>query len=248
MSVAPCTGAPQFVSASLDRSLIKDLPLFSGMAEDDLDDVLVGASSRRYEAGTSVFEQGAVAEQFFVLLHGRLRVTHLTPEGQQTVVRMVSPGDLFGIAKALRRPDYPGTATAVVESVALAWPMDRWDQLLPRHPSLAINAMQTMGQRLQEAQTLVRELSNEEVERRVAHAVLRLASQSGLKEGSGIRIDFPVSKQDIAEMTGTTLHTVSRILTAWEHAGLVEGGRQKLLVKESHRLMMIADGAAPGLL
>jgi CRP-like cAMP-binding protein len=78
--------------------------------------------------------------------------------------------------------------------------------------------------------------------------VLRLANQSGLKEAAGIRIDFPVSKQDIAEMTGTTLHTVSRILTAWEHAGLVEGGRQKLLVKDAHRLMMIADGAAPGLL
>ncbi|RYH14550.1 MAG: Crp/Fnr family transcriptional regulator [Alphaproteobacteria bacterium] len=248
MSVAPSIGAPPIVSASLDRSLIKNLPLFAGMAEVDLDDVLIGASSRRYVAGTSVFEQGKVAEQFFVLLHGRLRVTHLTPQGQQTVVRMVSPGDLFGIAKALRRPDYPGTATAVVDSIALAWAMDRWDQLLPRHPSLAINAMQTMGQRLQEAQTLVRELSNEEVERRVAHAVLRLASQSGLKEAAGIRIDFPVSKQDIAEMTGTTLHTVSRILTAWEHAGLVEGGRQKLLVKESHRLMMIADGAAPGLL
>jgi CRP-like cAMP-binding protein len=248
MCVAPPIGAPLLVPASLDRSLIKDLPLFSGMVDTDLDDILVGASSRRYQAGTAVFEQGGVAEQFFVLLHGRLRVTHVTPEGQQTVVRMVSPGDLFGIAKALRRPDYPGTATAVVDSVALCWSMDRWDELLPRHPSLAINAMQTMGQRLQEAQTLVRELSNEEVERRVAHAVLRLANQSGLKEAAGIRIDFPVSKQDIAEMTGTTLHTVSRILTAWEHAGLVEGGRQKLLVKDAHRLMTIADGAAPGLL
>lgn len=234
--------------ASLDRSLIKDLPLFSGMVEAELDDVLAGASSRRYPAGTAVFEQGALASHFFVLLHGRLRVTNVTPEGHQTVVRMVSPGDLFGIAKALRRTDYPGTATAVVDSIALVWPMDQWDQLLPRHPNLAINAMQTMGQRLQEAQALVRELSNEEVERRVAHAVLRLANQSGLKEATGIRIDFPVSKQDIAEMTATTLHTVSRILTAWEHAGLVEGGRQKLLVKDSHRLMMIADGAAPGLL
>lgn len=235
------------MSTSLDKSLIRDLPLFSGMAETDLDDVLVGATSRRYEAATAVFEQGTLAEHFFVLLHGRLRVTNVTPEGRQTVVRMVSPGDLFGIARALRRPDYPGTATAVVDSVVLAWPMDRWDELLPRHPSLAINAMQTMGQRLQEAQTLVRELSNEEVERRVAHAVLRLANQSGLREAEGIRIDFPVSKQDIAEMTGTTLHTVSRILTAWEQAGLVEGGRQKLLVKDSHRLMMIADGVAPGL-
>lgn len=234
--------------ASLDRSLIRDLPLFAAMADAELDDVLEGAMSRRHAAGTAVFEQGQLADQFFILLHGRLRVTQVTPEGQQTVVRMVNPGDLFGIARALRRADYPGTATAVVDSVVVAWPMARWDELLPRHPSLAINAMQTMGQRLQEAHTRIREFATEEVERRVAHAVLRLVSQSGRKEAAGIRVDFPVSKQDIAEMTGTTLHTVSRILTAWEHAGLVEGGRQKLLVKDPHQLMLIGDGRAPGLL
>lgn len=62
----------------------------------------------------------------------------------------------------------------------------------------------------------------------------------------GVRIDFPISKQDIAEMTGTTLHTVSRILTAWEAAGLVEGGRQKLLVRDPHQLVLIGDGLKPG--
>lgn len=234
--------------ANIDRSLVRSIALFERMSDGDLDDVLAMATSRRYPAGTAVFEQGQPADQFFVLLHGRLRVTQVNAEGQQTIVRMVNPGDLFGIAKALRRPDYPGTATAAAESIALAWPMASWDAILERHPALAINAMQTMGQRLQEAHARVRELSTEEVERRVAHAVLRLASQSGKKEAAGIRIDFPVSKQDIAEMTGTTLHTVSRILTAWEGANLVEGGRQKLLVKEPHRLMLIGDGHAPGLL
>jgi CRP/FNR family transcriptional regulator, nitrogen oxide reductase regulator len=63
-----------------------------------------------------------------------------------------------------------------------------------------------------------------------------------------VRIDFPVSKQDIAELSGTTLHTVSRILTAWEAAGLVEGGRQKLLLKNPHRILLIGDGLVPGLL
>jgi CRP-like cAMP-binding protein len=233
---------------NLDRSLLQGIPLFDGMTADDLDDVLLTAISKRYPTGTPVFEQGQQATHFFVLLHGRLRVTQVTPEGQQVIVRMVNPGDLFGIAKALRRPDYPGTSMAVTDSIALAWPMENWDSLLQRHPSIAVNAMQTMGGRLQEAHTRMRELSTEEVERRVAHAVLRLAQQSGKKEGDGIRIDFPVSKQDIAEMTGTTLHTVSRILTAWEASDLVEGGRQKLLVKDPHRLLLIGDGHVPGLL
>ena len=136
----------------------------------------------------------------------------------------------------------------MLESVIIAWPMANWDVFMKDHPSMAVNAMQTVGGRLQEAQTRLLELSTEEVERRVAHAVLRLGQQSGKKEAGGIRIDFPVSKQDIAEMTGTTLHTVSRILSAWEAAGLIEGGRQKLLLCDPHKLLLIGDGQLPGLL
>ena len=126
--------------------------------------------------------------------------------------------------------------------------MEAWDGLLARHPSMAVNVMQIMGQRLQQAHSRLQELSNEEVERRVAHAVLRLAGEAGRKEAEGIRIDFPVSKKDIAELSGTTLHTVSRILSLWERAGLVTGGRQKLLVRDAHRLFLIGEGHHPGLL
>jgi CRP-like cAMP-binding protein len=218
------------------------------MSDAERDDILALASSRHFLPGKAIFEQGAPAENFFVLLSGRLRVTQTTSEGQQTVVRMVNPGDLFGIARALRRPDYPGTATTVVDSVVLQWPMVMWDSLIERHPKFLAGAMLTVGQRLQEAHSRLQEFATEEVERRVAHAVLRLANQGGRKEAEGIRIDFPLSKQDIAEMTGTTLHTVSRILTAWEKASLIEGGRQKLLVREPHRLFLIAEGGQPGLL
>lgn len=234
--------------AALDPSLLAELPLFSRLDGAALSDVLRLAASHRYQLGEAVFEQGQAADKFFVLLHGRLRVTQITAQGQQIVVRMVNPGDLFGIAKALQRTDYPGTATAAVESIALAWPMGAWSDIVERHPSFAVNTMQTMGARLQEAQARIREMSTEVVERWVGHMVLRLASQSGSKEAAGIRIDFPISKQDLAEMTGTTLHTVSRILTAWEEAGIVDGGRQKLLVKDPHRLLLIADGVEAGLL
>lgn len=236
------------MAMTVHRSLVAAVPMFAGMSEAEQDDILARASSRHYAGGTVVFEQGMLAENFYVLLSGRLRVTQTTAEGQQTIVRMVNPGDLFGIARALRRTDYPGTALAVIDSVALQWPMTDWDSLVEGHPRFLANTMLAMGQRLQEAHTRLQEFSTEEVERRVAHAVLRLANQGGRKEADGIRIDFPISKQDIAEMTGTTLHTVSRILTAWEKAGVVEGGRQKLLVREPHRLFLIAEGNQPGLL
>lgn len=232
----------------LDPSLIRDLPLFAPLADQDLGEILRMATSRRHVSGQAVFEQGAPAREFFVLLHGRLRVTQVTPEGQQLIVRMVNPGDLFGIARALQRSDYPGTASAVSESVVLGWPMTEWDGLLARYPQFAVGAMRAIGGRLQDAHARIREMTTEVVERRVGHTVLRLAKQSGIRKPEGICIDFPVSKQDLAEMTGTTLFTVSRILSAWEAAGIVVAGRQKLTVSDPHRLLLIADGVEAGLL
>ena len=178
--------------ADLDRLVLKGLAPFAMLSESELAAVIAQAASRRFPAGTLVFGQGDPAEQFFVLLHGRLRVTQVTPAGEQVVVRMVNPGDLFGIAKALQRATYPGSATAVVESLALCWSMDRWNEFVLAYPSFAASTIQTIGQRLQDAHTRVREMSTEAVERRLGHTVLRLAQQSGRKEPSGIRIDFPI--------------------------------------------------------
>ena len=76
----------------------------------------------------------------------------------------------------------------------------------------------------------------------MAHALLRLAKQAGKKVDAGVEIDFPISRQDVAEMTGTTLHTVSRILSAWESEGLVEGGRQRIVLRDTYRLHNLAEG------
>lgn len=225
----------------IDRTLVRSFSLFDKMGDGDLDRLLEQATSRRIPAGDAVFEQGAAATHFFLLLHGRLKVTQVTQDGQQIIVRVVHPGDLFGFAKALQRADYPGTAVCVAESVTVCWPTELWPQFVARNPHLAVTAMQTIGQRLEEAHTRIREMSTQEVEKRVAHTVLRLSNQAGRKEAAGVRIDFPITRQDIAEMTGTTLHTVSRILSAWEAKGLVEGGRQKLLVRDVKGLAALAD-------
>jgi len=231
-----------------DHSILKALPPFTRLSDAELGDIVAAATSRLYPAGVCLFAQGAEAEEFYVLVHGRLRVTQVTPSGEQIVVRVVNPGDLCGIARAMGRTTYPATAAAAHDSIALAWPMDQWDDMVAHCPGFAAAAMGTIGSRLQEAHARIREMSTEVVERRVGHTVLRLAQQSGKREREGIRIDFPISKQDLAEMAGTTLHTVSRILTAWERAGLVGTGRQKLLIKEPHRLLLIADGVQAGLL
>jgi CRP/FNR family transcriptional regulator, nitrogen oxide reductase regulator len=225
----------------LDRSIIHGLPIFCEMDEGELDEVVTHAKAQRIPKGTAVFQQGEPAKAFFVLLHGRLKVVKVTPHGQQVLIRFVNPGDIYGIAKALRREDYPATATAVIDSVTLVWPSEVWDDFMTSHPSLALNVMRMMGDRLQEAHTRVKELSTEEVERRVAHTLLRLIAQSGRSTEEGVLIDFPITQQDLAQASGTTFHSVSRILSAWEGAGLVTVGRRKIIVCDVEGLSHVAE-------
>jgi CRP/FNR family transcriptional regulator, nitrogen oxide reductase regulator len=130
---------------ALHRSLIQSLPVFSAMDDAELDDVINRATTLRTPKGCAVFAQGEAAKAFYVLLNGRLKVVKVTPDGQQVVIRFVVPGDIYGIAKALNREDYPATATALVDSVTLVWDMAIWDDFVARHPSFARNVMQMMG-------------------------------------------------------------------------------------------------------
>ncbi len=225
----------------LDRSLIRGFELFRDMTEDNLDAVLTTVQVRRLAPGDTVFEQGEAAREFFVLLNGHLKVMQITKDGQQVVVRHVHPGDVFGIAKAIKRNDYPATAEAVTESLVLAWSASQWQDFVALNPALAVNALEAVGERLHEAHTRIRELSTEEVERRVANALLRMVRKAGTATEDGMLIDFPVTRQDIAEMTGTTLHTVSRLLSGWQDQGLVKSARRKVTVTNVDRLKAIAD-------
>jgi len=226
----------------LDRSLIAEAPSFEGLDAAALDDILGHAQPFRIPKGDVAFRQGEPAEKFFLLLHGRLKVNRLNAHGQQMVVRFVNPDDMFGVAMAIQSPTYPGTATAAVDSLALVWPNSAWVGMISRYPALAVNTMRALGARLQDSQQRILDLSTQKVEQRIAGAVLQLAQQAGRKSSEGTRIDFPLSRQDLAEMTASTLHTVSRTLSAWEAFGLVECGRQSLVVRDSAGLQAIANG------
>jgi CRP-like cAMP-binding protein len=228
----------------LDRSLIAGMSAFQGMSPEDLDRILRHARSLRVPKDGVVFEQEEEAHSFFLLLDGHVRVVKTTPDGQQVIVRYISPGELMGIAHALGRNTYPASAIAAVDCVVLAWPGNLWPEFAAAFPSFGANTYKTVGTRLQDAQARVVEMSTEQVQQRVAHALLRLVKQTGKKTDEGILIDLPISRQDIAEMTGTTLHTVSRLLSAWEEMGLVRSGRQKVTVVEPHRLLLLSEGRA----
>ena len=230
--------------ATVDSSLVAELPMFAGFSGEELADILREARSARYPRNSEVFSQGDEAHSFFLLLHGHVRASKTTPTGEQVVMRYVAPGEIFGVAPAMGLKQYPATATAVDDSVALVWPSAAWPRLVAKFPALATNTLQAIGSRVQESFTRVVEMSTEQVEQRVAHALVRLARQSGRQVERGIEIDFPISRQDIAQMTGTTLHTVSRILSGWEQAGLIESGRQRIVLCEPEKIHALAEQAS----
>lgn len=217
------------------------VPLFEGLSADMLARIAGLAHAKSLGAGELFFSEGDQAETFFVLTDGRAKVTQLTPEGHQVVLRLVGPGDAFGGVGAFGEPTYPVSAEAVEASIALAWTSATMRHLLETETKVALNALRFVSGRLHDLQRQHRQLMTERVERRVARALLRLVHDAGRRVDVGIEISFPVSRQDIAEMTGTTLYTVSRLLSAWEERGIVQSGRQHIVLVKPHALVAIAE-------
>ncbi|PJE27300.1 Global nitrogen regulator [Pseudooceanicola marinus] len=224
----------------LDESLLLDLPPFSLLERSQIREILNRAVSKRYEEGTAIFREGHDADRFYLLLDGYLRVVRSTPGGDQVIVLHISPGQLFGIAPALRRDTYPATSIAAAESIALSWPVSLWPEFVANYPGFATESYKTLGERLGQIQETLTEMATQAVEKRVACALLRMVNQSGRKSDAGIEIAFPVTRQNISEMTGTTLHTVSRLLSAWQKDGVVSSTRKHIVVTDPHRLVVLS--------
>ncbi|MCA1288061.1 Crp/Fnr family transcriptional regulator [Salipiger bermudensis] len=227
--------------SKLDESLLSGLPPFSRLSRSQIREILDQASSRRYGEGAAIFREGHDADRFFLLLDGYLRVIRTTPGGEQIIVLHISPGQLFGIAPALQRDTFPATSVAAAESIALSWPVRLWPEFTAKYDGFATESYKTLGTRLGQIQETLTEMATQAVEKRVAAAVLRMVNQSGRKTDRGIEIAFPVTRQNISDMTGTTLHTVSRLLSAWEKAGMVESTRKHIVVTDPHRLVVLSN-------
>jgi CRP-like cAMP-binding protein len=136
---------------------------------------------------------------------------------------------------------YPVTAQVAEESRLFSWTQAAILQAIDRHSKLALNALRLVTGRVREFQGRYRELATERVERRLPRMIIRLANQAGKKTSEGVLLDLPLTRQDLAEMSGTTLFTVSRILSQWEAQGLVQAGREKLLIVFPYGLVRIAE-------
>lgn len=228
-------------SSQSTHRYLQEVGLFQGLTDAELTAVARAGQHRQVESDAFFFHQGEPATTLYVLTQGRVRLTQVTPEGHQVILRFIGPGHMFGGIAALGEKIYPAAAQAVDDCKALAWDGETMHRLMERYPRIALNALELLAERIQTVQDRYRELATERVERRIARALLRLVQQTGRRVEAGVLIDMPLSRQDLAEMTGTTLYTVSRTLSRWEQAGLVETGRQRVLIRKPHGLVVIAE-------
>lgn len=228
----------------LDESLLSDLPPFRRLARPQIREILDLAKPLRFDPGAAVFTEGMPVERFFLLLDGHIRVIRTTPGGDQIIALHIAPGQLFGIGAALGRTTYPATAMTADDCLALAWPNRLWTVFTERYDGFATESYKVVGERVGEMNNRIVELATQQVEQRVACAVLRLITQTGRKVDGGIEIGLPITRQNISDMTGTTLHTVSRLLSAWERDGIVSSERRKITVTSPHRLVLLSGAEA----
>jgi CRP-like cAMP-binding protein len=219
---------------------LRQVPVFQNVTDDDLDQIVRNSITRSIEEGGFFFFQGDTAGYLYVLISGQVKLLQASPAGHQVNLRTIHPWQVFGALGAVReQADYPATAQALENSSALAIQSVFLKEMMKTRPYLSAGMMTLMTNYILELQARYRELATERVERRIARALLRLTSQSGRKSEEGIELSL--SRQDLAEISGTTLYTVSRVLAEWERQKLVRTGREKVMITQPHAMMRIAE-------
>jgi CRP-like cAMP-binding protein len=224
------------------EEIVRQSNLFKDVDPDIFTQVMDTSLPRSVEEDGYFFMQGDPATHAYILIKGRVKMIQITPNGQQITMRIMTPGQTYGgIALLNPQAGYPATAQAVEDSTALAWNTARLRELVEKDPSISLNVMGLMHGYISELQERQKALVTDRVEQRIARILLKLAAQSGRKIDEGVLIDLPITRQDIAEMSGTTLFTVSRTLNEWERGGLLEIGRERVVIRDPHGLVSIAD-------
>jgi len=216
--------------------------ILKGLDPGDCSLFLEQGRPRRFAEGAYLFHQGEPAEIFYIVIEGQVKLTQVTARGHQVILQIVGPGGGIGIIVALGEMDYPASAEVLEDCFAYSWDRETTRQIMLEIPQLAVNGLALVSRRFARLQTRYQEVATQRVEQRIALTLLRLVRQFGKREGEGVLIDMALSRQDLAEMTGTNFYNVSRILNKWEQDDIVSLGRKRVVLKTAHKLVIIAEG------
>jgi len=238
------TGTRAFAPPEGSPWRLGNLELFRSLPAPALDAVRAAMRVDRVAKDDVIFVQGGRADRAYALGAGSIRIMQTGSDGGQAIVRFIGPGETFGTVPLFTDHRLPADAIAAEDSVVLSWSEEQLRRLIALYPPIAMNVIEVLGARLGDLQERMRELTTQRVEQRIARAVLRLAAQAGHDTAGGRTIAFPLRRKDVAEFSGTTLHTASRTLAAWEKAGLLASRKGRLTIRDPGGLMRVAEDCA----
>ena len=223
-------------SGSLHKS-----ELFKGLTSQQYADLIKKGRSITLQPKSVLFHQGDPAISCVLVNRGRLKLTKLHEQGKEVILRYIGAGELTAAVAVLKNWNYPVTAESIEETDVTVWDKPTMIQVMHRYPDIAINLLSIILERIEDVQDRYFEVCTEHVDQRIARSLLRIMRRSGSKTPEGIHIDITLSRQNIADYSGTTLYTVSRTLSAWEKNGWIKSGREKIVITDPHALVQFAE-------
>jgi CRP-like cAMP-binding protein len=224
----------------MDTSLQKS-DIFKNLTRGQLAGIFKKGRTIKLKPKTVLFHQGVAAHSCFLVNRGRLKLTKLNEQGKEVILRYIGSGEVTAAITVLKNWTYPVTAESIEETDIVGWDKSTILELMHQYPDIAVNLLSIILERIDDVQHRYLEVCTEHVDQRIARSLLRLMRRAGSKTSEGIRIDIPLSRQNIADYSGTTLYTVSRTLSAWEKKGWIHSGREQIVVTDPHALVQFAE-------
>lgn len=216
--------------------VLKSIPIFKGLKENDYEQIFSKGKILSYSKNTTLLHQGESVDRILFILEGKIKVTQIGEDGNQVLLRVLGSGQPLAAVAVLENDLSPATAFALEKTKVFSLKKEQLLECMSKHASVSLKITQLLLKRISELQQRLREMATERVEKRIARTLLRFAKSQGKETKEGILIDFPLTRQDLAEFTGTTLFTVSRLLKNWENEKILKSARKKVILSNLEKL------------
>ena len=220
--------------------LLSQAPIFKSLRPEDRARVAEVAHVKTYAKGDLLFSEGDPAESFYVVCAGRAKVFKMTPAGKDVILEIFGVGHPLGAVAVYEGRPFPASAMALEDTTCVLIPRQAFFALLQEHPSLVRGLLLGLTRRLMELTNRISELTGGRVEPRVARLFLKMASETGRPERGGIFVATPLSRQEIADLTGTTIETCIRIMSRWGKEDLVRTEKEGFLIVDPKALEAVS--------
>lgn len=222
--------------------ILKKSNFFSSLSEATLKEISRLFVEETYQRDDYIFFEGDAPEWFYVVKEGKVKLVKHSDTGKDVILQVFAPGDMFGEVSLFDRKPYAASAQAMEPSTILKLSRKDFFLLFGRHPFVATEMIMELGRRLREAHATIKSLAVERVEQRIAHILLKLADKLGIPDKWGIRINLSLTRQDLADMAGTTVETTIRIMSRFTKSKIIKPVNGKILILTPQTLRRISEG------